>query len=170
MAIVTGTWEAARRAPHCALQATWGKPRTAHRARKGFVVGSGFSPPYFPTLNSNAPATNNPPNMRLELRRMVVIVVIGFMAVGLSACSTSTGTINTPIGQIQLGMYLDDVHEFLGDGMVVEPLKTRGENTVETRAYPSDDGRTYIVYYVNDVVRRWELKAQAPAVSTGQPQ
>ena len=105
--------------------------------------------------------------MRLEFRR---IVPIGVLAVGLSACSTSTGTINSPIGTIQIGMFIDDVQEILGVGTVVEPLEARGEFTVETRAYPSNDGRSYVVYYVNDIVRRWELKEKAPTMSTAQPQ
>jgi len=108
--------------------------------------------------------------MRLELHRIVVVVAIGFMALGLSACSTSTGTINSPIGLIQLGMYIDDVDEILGPAMVVSEERLKGEFLVQTLAYPSDDGRTYVVYYVNDVVRRWELKERAPTVSTAQPQ
>ncbi len=105
--------------------------------------------------------------MRLEFRRLVVI---GIIAIGLSACSTSTSTINSPIGIIQLGMYLDDVQDILGEGVVVDSEKLKGEFLVQTRAYPSNDGRTYVVYYVDDVVRRWELKERVPTASTAQPQ
>ena len=105
--------------------------------------------------------------MRLELRRIVAIII---MAGGLSACSTSTGQINTPIGKIQLGMYIDDVEDMLGPGSVVTAENSRGTNVIETRAYRAQDGRTYVVYYVNEVVRRWELKEQAPTASTTQPQ
>ena len=98
------------------------------------------------------------------------MVAIGFMAVGLSACSTSTGTINSPIGIIQLGMYIEDVQEILGEGVAVDPEKLVGEIRIQTRSYPSNDGRTYVVYYVDDVIRRWELKEQAPTASTAQPQ
>jgi hypothetical protein len=103
--------------------------------------------------------------MRIDLRR---IVAVGLLAIGLSACSTSTGTINTPIGKIQLGMYLDEVEDILGPGTVVVPGREQGTFIVETLSYPSGDGRTYVVYYVNEVVRRWELKDQASTASQSQ--
>lgn len=105
--------------------------------------------------------------MRLEFRR---IVAIGVLAIGLSACSTSTGTINSPIGLIQLGMDIEDVEDILGEGVAVEAESAKGQYLVQTRAYPSNDGRTYVVYYVDDVIRRWELTDQAPTASTAQPQ
>ncbi len=59
--------------------------------------------------------------MRLELSRMVTMA---FMVFAFSACSTSTGTYNTPIGTIQLGMHIEDIRDILGEGTVVEQLKS----------------------------------------------
>lgn len=105
--------------------------------------------------------------MRLELSRMVTMA---FMVFAFSACSTSTGTYNTPIGTIQLGMHIEDIRDILGEGTVVEPLEERGVYTLETRAYPARDGRSYVVYFVNDIVRRWELKERVPTASTSESQ
>ena len=105
--------------------------------------------------------------MRPRLRRLFVF---GLLSISLSACATSTGTFNTPIGAIQLGMYVDEVEDILGQGSVVEAQRKEGSYTIETRSYASGDGRRYVVYYVNDIVRRWELKDQAPATSQSQPQ
>ena len=103
--------------------------------------------------------------MNVDFRQ---IVSIGLLSIALSACSTSTGTINTPIGKIQIGMYIDDVESVLGNGTVVEAGQAEGEWVVQTKRYPSDDGRTYVVYYVNDIVRRWELKETASSASQSQ--
>ena len=93
--------------------------------------------------------------MRVELSRIIAMCAI---VVGLSACSTSTGLINTPIGKIQLGMYIEDVGDILGEGSVLVPERAEGEFLVQTRVYPAQDGRRFVVYYVNDIVRRWELQ------------
>ena len=100
--------------------------------------------------------------MRFDFHRMIAI---GMLSVALSACSTTTGTINTPIGKIQLGMYIDDVTDVLGEGSVVVAERSEGQFLVQTRAYPNDDGRTFVVYFVNDVVRRWELTDRPPTAS-----
>lgn len=114
-----------------------------------------------------APATNEHLVMRQRLCRLLAL---GILSVTLAACSTSTGMINTPIGKIQLGMYIDEVEDILGQGSIVEPERSDGTYTTQTRSYPSGDGRRYVVYYVNDVVRRWELQDQASAASQSQPQ
>ena len=103
--------------------------------------------------------------MLFDLRRLLGIVLLAIL---LSACSTSTGTINAPIGKIQLGMFIEDVEEVLGPGTIVEAERMEGEFAVVTKRYPSADGRSYVVYYVNEVVRRWELKDQASASAIGQ--
>jgi hypothetical protein len=105
--------------------------------------------------------------MHLEFRR---IVAIGLLVMVLSGCSTSTGTINTPIGAIQIGMYLDEVQDVLGQGSVLEQPRTQGAFVIETHTYPSNDGRTYVVYYVDEVVRRWELKELPPTASPSESQ
>lgn len=103
--------------------------------------------------------------MSLDFHRVLAIALLSTV---LTACSTSTGTINTPIGKIQLGMYIDDVEEVLGAGTVVETGQAEGEWVVLTKRYPSDDGRSYVVYYVNEVVRRWELKEITSSASQTQ--
>ncbi|MGD8415187.1 MAG: hypothetical protein PVF33_13190 [Candidatus Latescibacterota bacterium] len=103
--------------------------------------------------------------MLLVLRRIVTIGLLSFV---FSACSTSTGTINTPIGKIQIGMYKDDVQDILGSGTVIDEATSEGTFITQTLSYPAQDGRTYVVYYVNDVVRRWELKDQASTMSQAQ--
>lgn len=102
--------------------------------------------------------------MLLVLRRIATIGLLSFV---LSACSTSTGTINSPIGKIQIGMYMDEVEDILGSG-TVEAESEGGDFFTQTLSYPAKDGRRYVVYYVNDVVRRWELKDQASSMSQAQ--
>jgi hypothetical protein len=103
--------------------------------------------------------------MLLVLRRIATIGLLSFV---FSACSTSTGTINSPIGKIQIGMYKDDVQDILGNGTVLEPETSEGAFITQTLSYPAEDGRTYVVYYVDDVVRRWELRDRASTMSQAQ--
>jgi hypothetical protein len=103
--------------------------------------------------------------MHLDIRRLLSIALL---AVLLSACSTSTGTINTPIGKIQLGMYIEDVEDVLGPGTVLESERLEGEFRVQRKGYASADGRTYVVYYVDDIVRRWELREDSASAEQTQ--
>ena len=103
--------------------------------------------------------------MRLVLRR---IATIGLLSFAISACSTTTGTINTPVGKIQIGMYMEDVEDILGQGTILGSEQVTGENDTQLIQYPTTDGRRYVVYYVNEVVRRWELKDSTTGVSQAQ--
>ncbi len=93
--------------------------------------------------------------MSLCVRHLIGLVL---MSTTLVACSTSVGTINTPIGELQLGMELEEVGDILGAGTVVKPLEVRGKYSTEMRSYPKSDGRIYLVHYVDNIVRRWELR------------
>ncbi len=97
--------------------------------------------------------------MSLYFGRILGIFIVAF---SLSACRTSTGLINQPIGLIQLGMEIEEVSDVLGEGDLVKSDATGGRFLIETRAYPSRDGRVYVIYFVDDVVRRWELVDRAP--------
>lgn len=101
-------------------------------------------------------------------RSLCRLLTIGILSLVLNACSTTTGSINTPIGKIQLGMYADDVEDILGPGNVIGAERNEGEFVTQTLSYPANDGRTYVVYYVNDVVRRWELKDGSSSMSRAQ--
>lgn len=98
-------------------------------------------------------------------RRLCQLLTIGMLSFVINACSTTTGAINTPIGKVQLGMYSDEVEDILGPGNVIGEKRNEGEFSTQTMSYPASDGRVYLVYYVNDIVRRWELKDRVSSVS-----
>ncbi len=68
--------------------------------------------------------------------------------------------VTEPVGRVQLGMTVDEVAQVLGSGQVVEPAPTGTPHAMEVREYPADNGRTYVVRFVDGIVRRWELRAR----------
>ena len=68
--------------------------------------------------------------------------------------------ITEPVGRVQLGMTVEEVTQVLGSGQVVEPAPSGMPHAMEVREYTSDDGRIYVVRFVDGLVRRWELRAR----------
>jgi len=68
--------------------------------------------------------------------------------------------ITEPVGRVQLGMTVEEVTQVLGSGQVVEPAASGAPHAMEVREYPADDGRIYVVRFVDGLVRRWELRAR----------